>query len=119
MATPCITPEVLTEDGDVFQAPWQAQAFAMAVQFSQAGLFTWKEWAEVFSAQIAAKEQTGYEPRRDYYQCWVQALEQILTDKGHLDDAAMSLSVEDAIAHWPHPKHVAQHDPIATDPAKA
>ena len=29
----------------VFAEPWQAQAFALAVQLSEQGHFTWKEWA--------------------------------------------------------------------------
>lgn len=114
----CITPEALTENGDVFSAPWEAQVFAMAVQFSDAGLFTWKEWAEVFSAEIAQQESVGYEPARDYYHCWARALEKLLAIKGHIDDDAMGISVQDTVAHWPHPEHVAQRAPITIDPAQ-
>src|SRR5438132_12267696 len=28
----------------VFAAPWEAQAFALAVKLSEQGQFTWKEW---------------------------------------------------------------------------
>ena len=37
----------LPRDGDepVFAAPWQAQAFALAVKLSEQGHFSWKEWA--------------------------------------------------------------------------
>jgi hypothetical protein len=32
-------------DGEpVFAEPWQAQAFALAVELSAKGHFTWKEW---------------------------------------------------------------------------
>ena len=41
------------EDGPVFAEPWQAQAFAMAVELSRKGLFTWSEWAETLGAEIA------------------------------------------------------------------
>ena len=30
-------------DGPVFAAPWQAQAFAMALTMYDRGLFTWQE----------------------------------------------------------------------------
>ena len=35
----------LTRDdgGPVFKAPWEAQAFAMALALHERGLFTWKE----------------------------------------------------------------------------
>lgn len=119
MANDCITPELLSKDGKVFSAPWEAQVFAMAVQFSEAGLFTWKEWAKVFSAEIAEQEKIGYEPVRDYYHCWARALEKILAAKGKISDADLTRSVEDTIAHWPHPDHVAAREPIATDPARS
>ena len=37
----------LPTDGEapVFTAPWEAQAFAMAVALHERGLFTWPEWA--------------------------------------------------------------------------
>ncbi|HBR38100.1 MAG TPA: nitrile hydratase accessory protein, partial [Sulfitobacter pontiacus] len=35
----------LSDDEPVFDAPWQAQAFAMAVSLHQSGAFTWAEWA--------------------------------------------------------------------------
>ena len=38
--------------GPVFAEPWQAQAFAMAVQLHERGLFTWPEWAETLGRRI-------------------------------------------------------------------
>ena len=55
-----------------FDEPWQAQAFAIAVALNERGLFTWSEWAEVFA------------PLNDganYWDAWLTALEQIVTDK--------------------------------------
>lgn len=114
-----IEPDMLSEGGDVFSAPWEAQVFAMAVQFSEAGLYSWKEWTGVFSAEIAAQEKVGYEPVRDYYHCWARALEKILAAKGHITESDMVHSIEHTIAHWPHPDHIAARDPIATDPARS
>lgn len=31
------------EEGPVFRAPWEAQAFAMAVKLHERGIFTWPE----------------------------------------------------------------------------
>ena len=43
-------------DGEpVFDEPWQAHAFAMAVSLHAQGLFTWPEWAQALAEQIAAK----------------------------------------------------------------
>ena len=41
-------------DEPVFRAPWEAQAFAMAVTLHERGLFTWSEWAAVLGRHIAA-----------------------------------------------------------------
>ena len=46
-------------DGPVFDAPWQAQAFSLVVNLHKAGLFEWKTWAEIFSAEIAAAPLMG------------------------------------------------------------
>src|ERR1700759_5086153 len=72
--------------GPVFAEPWQAQAFALAVKLSEAGYFTWKEWAEGLAAQLKAAEESG-EPDdgTHYYDHWLQALETMVTGKGLTD----------------------------------
>ena len=45
------------DDGPVFRAPWEAQAFAMAVMLHERGHFTWKEWAARLADEIAALEK--------------------------------------------------------------
>lgn len=63
-------------DGPVFAAPWEAQAFAMAVKLNEAGVFAWPEWAEVLGREIHAH------PERPYYESWLAALEAIIEAKG-------------------------------------
>ncbi len=41
-------------EGPVFRAPWEAQAFAMAVTLHERGHFTWREWAGRLAAEIGA-----------------------------------------------------------------
>ena len=38
--------------GPVFAEPWQAQAFALAVRSTEAGFFTWREWADELAAVL-------------------------------------------------------------------
>jgi len=71
------------EHGPVFRAPWEAEAFALAVSLKERGLFTWKEWAatlgdEIKKAQAAGDPDTG----ETYYQHWLATLERILAEKG-------------------------------------
>ena len=71
------------EDGPVFNQPWEAKAFALAVRLSEAGCFSWPEWVEVFSREIqSAQEQGDPDLGGTYYQHWLKALERICTDRG-------------------------------------
>ncbi|HET9625289.1 MAG TPA: nitrile hydratase accessory protein [Kofleriaceae bacterium] len=67
----------------VFRAPWQAQAFAMAVRLHEAGHFTWPEWAAALAAQIQAAQAAGDPDLGDtYYEHWLAALEHLVAAKG-------------------------------------
>lgn len=73
----------LPADTPVFAEPWQAQAFALALQLHQRGLFTWPEWAAALSAQINAAQAAG-DPDlgNTYWQHWLAALEQLVAQRG-------------------------------------
>ena len=43
------------EHGPVFHAPWEAEAFALAVSLQARGLFTWKEWAATLERILTEK----------------------------------------------------------------
>jgi nitrile hydratase accessory protein len=71
------------DGGPVFRAPWEAQAFAMAVLLSERGVFTWPEWSARLADEIAAARARGEEDDgRRYYRHWLAALESLLADKG-------------------------------------
>ena len=71
------------EDGPVFRAPWEAQAFAIAVRLHAAGCFTWREWADRLAAEIrAAQERGDPDLGTTYYLHWLAALEGLVTEKG-------------------------------------
>lgn len=76
------------ENGEpVFKAPWQAKTFAMTLQLYESGFFTWSEWAETLSGNIAAFEQTQQlHGSDDYYSLWQDSLEQLLVNKGLVAD---------------------------------
>jgi nitrile hydratase accessory protein len=71
------------ETGPVFREPWEAQAFALAVELSQAGHFTWNEWASALGKEIETAQAGGDPDLGDtYYHHWLTALERLVTDKG-------------------------------------
>jgi nitrile hydratase accessory protein len=98
------------EGGPVFAEPWQAQAFALAVKLSEAGHFTWKEWAAALAGELENAAGRG-EPDdgSHYYDHWLAALERLVTAKGLTDRAALVERKEawaDAYRHTPHGKPI-------------
>ena len=73
----------LGDEGPVFKAPWEAQAFAMTLRLHQAGHFTWAEWAAALSAEIERAQARGDPDLGDsYYRHWLRALERLAAEKG-------------------------------------
>lgn len=82
----------LPRDGHepVFAAPWQAQAFALVVLLHRQGRFTWPQWVEVLSQEIARAPAGPGETASDaYYRQWLAALERIVVAGGLVDAAAL------------------------------
>ena len=70
------------DDGPTFRAPWEAQAFAMAVMLHEHGHFTWTEWAASLAEEIAAARTRGEsDDGTRYYHFWLAALEKLVADK--------------------------------------
>ena len=63
-------------DGPPFAEPWQAQAFALAVQLHRQGAFSWTQWSQALGEAIASASDA------EYYDCWVAALERLTSDRG-------------------------------------
>src|SRR5215472_2374327 len=98
------------EGGPVFAEPWQAQAFALAVELSEHGHFTWKEWSTALADELKVAASRG-EPDdgSHYYEHWLAALERLVVAKGLSDSGAMLARKEawaDAYRHTPHGKPV-------------
>jgi nitrile hydratase accessory protein len=67
----------------VFNEPWEAKAFALTLRLHERGLFTWPEWADALSHEIAAAQARGDADLGDtYYQHWLRALESLVAAKG-------------------------------------
>lgn len=97
-------------DGPVFAAPWQAQAFALAVRLSAEGAFTWTEWAATLADVLREAASRG-EPDDGsrYYEYWLMALERLSIGKGLVGAAELhdrEHAWEDAYLHTPHGKPV-------------
>ncbi|MGH7278181.1 MAG: nitrile hydratase accessory protein [Candidatus Rokuibacteriota bacterium] len=84
------------DDGPVFAAPWQAQAFAMTLLLHERGHVAWTEWTQRLATEIAAARARG-EPDTgaEYYEHWLAALEKLVADKGLVLDAELAVRREE------------------------
>jgi nitrile hydratase accessory protein len=98
------------EGGPVFSEPWEAQAFALAVNLCEQGYFTWKEWAAALAEELkASADRCEPDDGSRYYHHWLAVLERLTVAKGLCDPAAMNARKEawaDAYRHTPHGKPV-------------
>lgn len=85
--------EELTEAEPVFQAPWEARAFAIVNQLANAQRYSWSEWTEQFVQEIAVAENK-FKDTSSYYERWVRACEQLLVTKGILEPLAIEQRIE-------------------------
>jgi nitrile hydratase accessory protein len=74
----------------VFDAPWQAEAFAVTVALNEAGHLAWPEWAEYLSQALREAGLDNGEPltpmhssegNEAYYRAWLVALERVVRDR--------------------------------------
>jgi len=98
------------EEGPVFKAPWEAQAFAMTLSLHTRGVFTWREWADALAAELAAAAARG-EPDdgSHYYEHWLAALEKLAAGKKLVAEQELERRVDEwgaAARATPHGKPI-------------
>ena len=71
----------------VFAEPWEGRAFGLAMALTDSGAVSYDVFREALIASIAAWEVGPRVEPYSYYRCWLQALEQVLTDGGLLGGA--------------------------------
>ncbi|MDQ5853652.1 MAG: nitrile hydratase accessory protein [Chloroflexota bacterium] len=70
----------------VFQAPWEARAFALVIKLYEHGEYVWDEFRDRLIAEIAAAEAAhpDHDSGTHYYECWLASFERLLTEKNIL-----------------------------------
>ena len=82
-----------------FEAPWQAQLFALTVALNEAGHFSWPDWASAFGPRVQAVEAARY------WEVWSETLVAILEERGIAaapEVQAMTQRWQDAARATPH-----------------
>ena len=93
-----------------FDEPWHAELFAVTVHLCERNLFSWTEWTEALGKQISKEKlRRGIGGSDDYYNLWLRALIELISNKGITDVEAI-LDVQkrwaDAYRNTPHGKPV-------------
>ena len=94
------------ENGElVFESPWEARAFGLAVALNEKGAFEWKLFSQTLTEEIAIAEQAG--ESSTYYERWLRALHRVTTDQALLasqevDDRAQKVRDHDDHEHHHH-----------------
>lgn len=67
----------------VFAAPWESQAFGLALALTEAGQIGWEDFRRCLIAEIGRWE-AGHPDGEEwsYYRCWLAALERVVGDRG-------------------------------------
>ncbi|MDO5712216.1 MAG: nitrile hydratase accessory protein [Micrococcales bacterium] len=84
-------------DGPVFEEPWQASVFAMAVHLNERGILAWPRFAQALGARL---DEDG-----EYYRAWAFALIDVLAADGVLAASEVDATAQrwhDAAALTPH-----------------
>ena len=101
------------DEGAVFLAPWEAEAFALAVSLNERGVFTWNEWAEILGDEIRKAQAAGDpDTGETYYLHWLATLERIVAAKGLTDTGQLARTREAwqrACARTPHGTPIELH----------
>ena len=85
------------DDVPGFGQPWHAEAFGTSLALSQAGLFSWAEWVEIFSSEIRTNPQrVDEDSEAAYYRQWLAALETVLAKHAMLTAEEIAETAE----HW-------------------
>ena len=98
-------------DGPVFRAPWEAEAFALAVALHDRGVFTWPEWATALGDEL--RRAADPDPGDGYYGHWLAALERLVTEKQVTDVATLARYADAwgrAAQRTPHGTPIELHD---------
>jgi nitrile hydratase accessory protein len=91
----------------VFETPWEARAFGLAVALNEDGAYDWSDFSAGLAAEIATAEQQGIPST--YYERWLMALEKLAMAKGLVTPEELDTRAEE-YASGAHDDHDHDHD---------
>jgi nitrile hydratase accessory protein len=101
-------------DEVVFNEPWEAHAFALALALFESGRFEWEEFRQRLIAEIAAADEAerGSGSAATYYECWLAALEKLLVARKIAQIEEIDRRAELIAANPPAPTRALTRGPV-------
>jgi nitrile hydratase accessory protein len=108
----------------VFAAPWESQAFGLALALREAGRIDWEDFRQALISEIRAWEASNAAAQDwSYYGCWLRALERLAGQRGLVTAADLRARVAELAArppdHEPGGRAHGHDDDAAAAPAGA
>jgi nitrile hydratase accessory protein len=101
----------------VFAAPWESQAFGVALALQDAGCIDWEDFRQTLIAVIG--EWEAADPSGEgwsYYECWLRSLERLVSGTGLVPAADLRTRLDLLTARPPGHDHAAHdHQPQGHD----
>ena len=84
----------------VFESPWEARAFGLAVVLHEQGWFEWRVFSTALAKEIVAAESGG--ESSTYYERWLRALRHVTTSRSLLAEREIDVRIHDVSEHLRH-----------------
>ena len=84
----------------IFNEPWEARAFGMAVAMESQGTYQWEDFRSRLIQQIAQGEQQDAEP--EYHQQWFAALEDLAMSSGFVTEEELDRKTQEIASSEEH-----------------
>lgn len=93
----------------VFQEPWEARAFGLAVALNEHGLYPWTEFSSQLALQTAISDGNPAmeESAAEYYARWLATLEELLLNQGLVSREEFNAEIAEQLHH---DQHDHEHD---------
>ena len=91
----------------VFDAPWEARAFGLAVALNEQGVYPWSAFSQALAQEIAGAEATDHPST--YYERWLTTLEGTALANGLVTRVELDAAIAEQIRHDVH-EHSHDHD---------
>jgi nitrile hydratase accessory protein len=84
----------------IFNEPWEARAFGMAVAMESQGTYQWEDFRSRLIKQISQDGQQDAEP--EYYQQWFAALEDLAVSFGFVTEEELDRRTQEIASSEEH-----------------